>query len=46
MSVFALEADDFARSVRDAAPPRVTEADTLGNMTVLDAMRRQIGLAY
>lgn len=42
----AFEADDFARAVRGLAPPRVDEAHTLGNLRILDEMRRQIGLSW
>ncbi len=41
-SLYAMEADDFAEAVLDGAPVRVTPADSLGNMRVLDEMRRQI----
>ena len=44
--LYALEADDFAAAVLDGKPPALTEADTLGNMAVLDEMRRQIGLTF
>ena len=44
--LYALEADDFAAAVLDGKPPAVTERDTLGNMAVLDEMRRQIGLSF
>lgn len=44
--LYALEADDFAAAVLDGKPPAVTEADTLGNMAVLDEIRRQIGLKF
>ncbi|MDP7348981.1 MAG: Gfo/Idh/MocA family oxidoreductase [Phycisphaeraceae bacterium] len=44
--LYALEADDFAATVQDAAPPSVSRADTLGNMRVLDEVRRQIGLGF
>jgi predicted dehydrogenase len=40
--LYALEADAFAAAVRQAAPLPVTAADSLGNMRVLDEMRRQI----
>jgi predicted dehydrogenase len=42
MELYALEADDFAAVVLDGKPPAVTEQDTLGNMAVLDEMRRQL----
>ena len=41
--IFAVEADDFAATILDGAPPRVTRQDTLANMAVLDEIRRQIG---
>jgi len=44
--LYALEADDFAATVRDGAPPAVTAEHTLGNMRVLDQIRRQIGLPF
>ena len=44
--LYALEADDFAAAVLDGAPPAVSEQHTLGNMAVLDEMRRQIGLRF
>ena len=42
VDLYGLEADDFAATVLDGKPPVVTEADTLGNMAVLDEMRRYI----
>jgi predicted dehydrogenase len=44
--LYALEADDFARTVLDGQSPALTEADTLGNMSVLDRIRSQIGLTF
>ena len=44
--LYALEADDFAAAVLDGKPPALSEADTLGNMAVLDEVRRQIGLTF
>lgn len=41
---FTVEADDFAATLLDGKPPRVTAADSLGNMCVLDALRRQLGV--
>lgn len=42
MELYALEADDFAATALDGRPPAVSAADTLGNMAVLDEIRRQI----
>jgi predicted dehydrogenase len=44
--LYALEADDFATTVLDAAPARVPRELTLQNMAVLDEIRRQLGLKY
>jgi predicted dehydrogenase len=44
--LYALEADDFAATVLDSAPPAVPRGDTVGNMRVLDQIRKQIGLSY
>lgn len=44
--LYGCEADDFAATVLDGQPPRLTPQDTLGNMRVLDAMRKQIGLEF
>jgi D-xylose 1-dehydrogenase (NADP+, D-xylono-1,5-lactone-forming) len=44
MELYGLEGDDFAATVLDGTPPTVTEADTLGNMAVLEEMRRCINL--
>jgi predicted dehydrogenase len=41
---FTIEADDFAAIVLDGQPPRVTPGDSLGNMRVLDELRRQLGV--
>jgi predicted dehydrogenase len=44
--LYALEADDFAATVLDGAPPRITRDQTLGNMAALDEIRRQIGVKF
>ena len=46
MPAYALEADRFAAAVDDGAEPFVAEADTLGNMRVLDELRSLIGVPY
>jgi xylose dehydrogenase (NAD/NADP) len=43
--LLAREADDFAAVVLEGADAAVTESDSLGNMAVLDRMRRLAGLA-
>jgi xylose dehydrogenase (NAD/NADP) len=45
-NLYAYEADDFAAAVLDGKPPAVSESDTLGNMRVLDEIRRQVGLPF
>lgn len=42
--LYAIEADDFADCVRGHHPPRITREDSIGNMQLLDAMRRQLGV--
>lgn len=44
--MYGLEADDFAAAVLDGQRPRISREDSLGNMRVLDEMRRQIGLEF
>ena len=44
VDLYGLEADAFAATILDGKPPFMTEQDTLGNMRVLDEMRRQIGV--
>ncbi len=41
---YALELDHFAAVVQDDLPPVVSSEDSLGNMRVLDQLRRQIGV--
>jgi D-xylose 1-dehydrogenase (NADP+, D-xylono-1,5-lactone-forming) len=45
-NLYGIEADDFVATAQDGAEPRITAADSLGNMKVLDEMRRQIGLVF
>ncbi len=49
-TAFSLEADAFAAALaagrREAVPPAMTQADTLGNLKALDAWRDSIGLVY
>jgi D-xylose 1-dehydrogenase (NADP+, D-xylono-1,5-lactone-forming) len=40
--LYALEADDFAASVLDGAPPRITREDSVGTMRTLVALRAAI----
>jgi predicted dehydrogenase len=44
--LYGVEADDFAATVLDDRPPRIDRAESLGNMLVLDELRRQIGLNF
>ncbi len=41
-SLYALEADDFAATVLDGNPPRLDRRDSVGNMRVLEKLRRQV----
>ena len=45
-SLYALEADDFAAAVLDGAPPRISRDDSIGNMRLLDELRRQVGVRF
>ncbi|MDH3584428.1 MAG: Gfo/Idh/MocA family oxidoreductase [Phycisphaerae bacterium] len=42
--LYAMEAEAFARCVHDGQPAWISSEDTLGNLRVLDEMRRQVGL--
>jgi predicted dehydrogenase len=42
VDLYAYEADDFAAAVLDGTPLPVSEADTMGNMRVLDEMRARV----
>jgi len=43
LPLYALEADDFAAAVFDGSPPVITPEDSLGNLRVLDEIRRLTG---
>jgi D-xylose 1-dehydrogenase (NADP+, D-xylono-1,5-lactone-forming) len=42
--LYGIEADDFAAAVLDGQTPRLNRVDSVGNMRILDEMRRQIGV--
>ena len=42
--LYGIEADDFAACVAGQRNPRVTREDSVGNMRVLDQMRRTLGV--
>jgi predicted dehydrogenase len=44
--LYGMEADDFAGTILDGRPPRISREESLVNMQVLDEMRRQIGLKF
>jgi hypothetical protein len=44
MGLYALEADRFAATACDGEPPVIAREDSMGNMRVLDELRRQVGL--
>jgi hypothetical protein len=46
VELYGMEADDFAGSVLDGKPMRVSRADTVGNVRLLERIRRMIGLTY
>jgi predicted dehydrogenase len=41
--LYAYEADDFAAAVAGEKPPAVTEANSIGNMRVIDHIRKAMG---
>lgn len=43
---YAMEADAFAAHVLDGAKPSITPDDSMGNMRVLDELRKSAGLPY
>ena len=44
--LYALETDDFAAAVLDGAAPALDRADSVGNMRLLDALRKQVGVGF
>jgi len=44
MDLYGLEADEFAGMVLEGRSPMVGAEETIANMRVLDAMRRQVGV--
>jgi len=42
VDLYAVEADDIAATILDGQPPRITREDSVGNMIILDSMRRQL----
>jgi predicted dehydrogenase len=44
--LYALETEDFAAAVLDGAPPALDRQDTVGNMRLLDELRRQVGVKF
>jgi len=46
LPLYALEAAHVAENIEKRQAPAMTWADTVGNMTTLDALRKSIGLAF
>ncbi|MCC7350295.1 MAG: Gfo/Idh/MocA family oxidoreductase [Phycisphaerales bacterium] len=46
MDLYGVEADDFAAAVLDHVPPHLSAEDSIGNMRILDEMRRQVGVVF
>ena len=44
--LYGLEADDFATAILDGRPVRVSRDGTLGNVRLLEQLRKQLGLLY
>jgi predicted dehydrogenase len=42
--LYALETEDFAAAVLDGRPPALDRRDSVGNMRLLDELRRQVGV--
>jgi predicted dehydrogenase len=46
MDLYGIEADDFATTIQENKPPRISREGSVGNMRVLDEMRRQVGVVF
>jgi predicted dehydrogenase len=46
MDLYGMEADDFAAAVLEGRPVRVSREETLGNVRLLERLRKQLGLGY
>ena len=44
--LYALESEDFAAAVLDGRPPALDRRDSVGNMRLLDELRRQVGVKF
>jgi predicted dehydrogenase/aryl-alcohol dehydrogenase-like predicted oxidoreductase len=44
--LYSLEADEVARRIAERESPAMSHDDTLGNLRLLDAWRKEIGLVY
>lgn len=42
--LYGIEADDFAATVFDGQPPRVSRAESVGTMQILDLLRQRLGM--
>ena len=42
VELYGIEADDFAATVLDGQPPRVSRADSVGTMQLIDLMRQRL----
>jgi D-xylose 1-dehydrogenase (NADP+, D-xylono-1,5-lactone-forming) len=42
--LYGIEADDFAATVLEGQPPRLSRADSVGTMEILDLLRKRLGI--
>jgi D-xylose 1-dehydrogenase (NADP+, D-xylono-1,5-lactone-forming) len=42
--LYGIEADDFAATVLDGQPPRLSRGDSIANMEILDLLRQRLGI--